>query len=820
MLKSAIKRKIYLGVFAVIILSLAFFGTAIYLGGQYVSEGARQISYNRSLSRLLDDMQMQSMQKRGAIIQSVAASTVDVSLITALDAKIAQSAAAFQEELALWASAGFSAEADTANSKLQEWLVLENQLSTAWQKDIVVVIGKDLDAPIRAAAMAVRSSLDTLTITLQEYETQLLKHIQEETNALERSIQLSVKTMKDMIDSQDLDIPELKQLEIRIAAMVSAHEKSDAERMAFIESQQITLTNAAEATTLPAIELDAIVVPQTPKAEQEFQLALSSVKIEVSGLQEKLFKLQEAYTSDKVALQKQLNGIQSISFQQLERLYAEYSEIIAIKTYCQTYAITVFTALAGQNETDLRSIIDSTETIQTELEGMMVAAISPEPVVQFVNDLTTQSNAAADAIALKKTNPVAAVMFKTLSITDGMPTIQSTLKEMVATKFDASVQSSEDINQFIWPAIAVLSIISLLFGILIAWLMGISVIRPIRVLTGAMKELGRGDTSKRLPVPQNDDLTEIAQEVNIVLETKQELVREVSVVYDSIGLLKREMGKSFQANRDLLGNMAGSMQELLKHLPKDIATQVEPVNTDMAMDINMHEAGSETIEIAKRGFEDAEEARDVIGRAAETVKDIAGQIEQLENSSEKIGEITNTITQIAKRTNLLALNAAIEAAKAGEQGRGFAVLADEIRKLADASGGAAKEIKKQLKDIQERIQNTVQNMDSGVSGVVEGVEKVGTLHQSIEDIMNRVQHVVGSLEDYQGKNTKQLTANQKLVETLADMARQNQQFAKSGASLGKRIQDSTGNVTEMKMLESVLDETVARLNKIMKQSGV
>ena len=122
------------------------------------------------------------------------------------------------------------------------------------------------------------------------------------------------------------------------------------------------------------------------------------------------------------------------------------------------------------------------------------------------------------------------------------------------------------------------------------------------------------------------------------------------------------------------------------------------------------------LEITKTGEKTTQEAFDAISKASTIVKDISVSMNQLDQSSGKIGEITNTITDIASRTNLLALNAAIEAARAGSEGRGFAVLADEIRKLAEASGRAAGEIKKQLKDIQTQIQTTADYMGEGVSG--------------------------------------------------------------------------------------------------------
>ena len=123
----------------------------------------------------------------------------------------------------------------------------------------------------------------------------------------------------------------------------------------------------------------------------------------------------------------------------------------------------------------------------------------------------------------------------------------------------------------------------------------------------------------------------------------------------------------------------------------------------------------------------------------------AQKVQEMGARSEQIGMIVETIEDIASQTNLLALNAAIEAARAGEHGKGFAVVADEVRKLAERSSLATKEIGGLVKDIQRTVGDAVTAMNDGSTEVERGVGQAKQAGLALDQILNAAREVNGQV---------------------------------------------------------------------------
>ncbi|TAM56287.1 methyl-accepting chemotaxis protein [bacterium] len=155
-------------------------------------------------------------------------------------------------------------------------------------------------------------------------------------------------------------------------------------------------------------------------------------------------------------------------------------------------------------------------------------------------------------------------------------------------------------------------------------------------------------------------------------------------------------------------------------------------------------------------------------RASEAAMErLRGVVEALSGASERIGTITTAIEEIADQTNLLALNAAIEAARAGDQGRGFAVVADEIRKLAERSRSATKEIGNLVRDVQRESGSAVGAVGESLAAVSDGQERAHAAGGAIATIVQAVGEVRGLMAEIEFTQREQSTVTQHLVEIMA-----------------------------------------------------
>ncbi|MBA3008369.1 MAG: cache domain-containing protein [Proteobacteria bacterium] len=247
---------------------------------------------------------------------------------------------------------------------------------------------------------------------------------------------------------------------------------------------------------------------------------------------------------------------------------------------------------------------------------------------------------------------------------------------------------------------------------------------------------GEGDLTKRINIRSSDELGELAKLFNSFLEKLQGILKQIAQSSSSVGTSSTELAtisqdllSNSEDTSQLAKNVATSSEEMSTNL-NNVAAAMEQSSTNANMVASAAEEMTATInEIA----ENAERARSVSANAVGQAHSASEKMAELGQAAEKIGKVTETITEISEQTNLLALNATIEAARAGEAGKGFAVVANEIKELAKQTAAATLNIKALIDDVQGTSKTTREEI-SQISSVIGGVnEIVATIATAVEE---------------------------------------------------------------------------------------
>ena len=266
---------------------------------------------------------------------------------------------------------------------------------------------------------------------------------------------------------------------------------------------------------------------------------------------------------------------------------------------------------------------------------------------------------------------------------------------------------------------------------------------PLNNMVARMKDVaeGDGDLTKRLEIPSDLEVAELAGWFNAFLDKLHGIlvgvagnVQHLAAAGEELSANSRERAQGAEQQKNQIQQVASATQQM-----EASAQRVMEISNRTA------ESAQKSADAARRGGKVVEETLARMQSIANSTSAATQRIESLGKQSEQIGRIIGVIDDIADQTNLLALNAAIEAARAGEQGRGFAVVADEVRKLAERTTGATKEIAQMIHEVQEGTRQAVIAMHGGTREVDLGVtstREAGDSLREIIDISDRVGEMV------------------------------------------------------------------------------
>ena len=353
-------------------------------------------------------------------------------------------------------------------------------------------------------------------------------------------------------------------------------------------------------------------------------------------------------------------------------------------------------------------------------------------------------------------------------------------------------------------AVGVATLVALILAFVATLFMAKRITDPLRQMGEA---LASGDLTRTLDVNTKDEVGVMSQHFNTMVVELRKLVRQVNELSQTLAASSEELAASAEQSSEVSQQVAQAITEVAAGTSKQLSAvnDASAIVEEVSASAEEVAATAETITglshkstaATLNGSSAIDRAVQQMGNIGDGSKAVNDAVEKLAESSRHIGEIVNVISGIAGQTNLLALNAAIEAARAGEQGRGFAVVAEEVRKLAEQSESATKEITKLIAQNHMDIQKAVQAMEVSSSSVKVGIDVVNAAGVTFREISQLTEEVSTQMEGISSAIGEIAKGSERIVVSVRDIETVSKDSAGQSQSVSAAAEEMTASMTEI-----------------------
>lgn len=301
-------------------------------------------------------------------------------------------------------------------------------------------------------------------------------------------------------------------------------------------------------------------------------------------------------------------------------------------------------------------------------------------------------------------------------------------------------------------------------------------IRRVRDTRECINDAELGDLSALADSRYADELGFLQRSFNRMLEQLGALIGAMQREADEVAASAEQLAGATHGLNAAGTGFASTAQHLMSYIERQrgyAVTGRDRTTEVLAASDKLRERAEQMEHDAVGLVETAQRSRDSVVRASDTliaigerVRTASTTVTALGVASERVGDFVEAVSRIARQTNLLALNAAIEAARAGEHGRGFAVVAEEVRKLAEESGRAAKEIAATIADVRENIASAVQSMAEGEREVRGVGEIAGEANTALSAMLEGISRIAALIADVTAVSRDQSGTMRQLAEVI------------------------------------------------------
>ena len=359
----------------------------------------------------------------------------------------------------------------------------------------------------------------------------------------------------------------------------------------------------------------------------------------------------------------------------------------------------------------------------------------------------------------------------------------------------AGAREANDNGTAVYESVITTTIIVAVIVLLLTCVCGFLLLRTISssvdMMLTNLRKIAQGDLRIHLSTDSGDEFAQMADETNKMLENIRNMAKTIQKTAESVADASGTLTNTAEQSAHATQSVAQSITEVAEASHGQMDSVAEAKHQVHAFTRGLSDAASAIENVAddiEHTSQKAEEGNqlvvatvDQMNAIADTVVSSSEVVAKLGERSKEIGNIVEVISGISGQTNLLALNAAIEAARAGEHGHGFAVVAEEVRKLAEESQNASKQIGDLIRAIQEETEEAVTAMETGRTEAEKGRENVAATGEGFSEILSmirRIQENAGSIkatmDDLGQRATKLDTATGEIHDAASKVASESQ----------------------------------------------
>lgn len=372
-----------------------------------------------------------------------------------------------------------------------------------------------------------------------------------------------------------------------------------------------------------------------------------------------------------------------------------------------------------------------------------------------------------------------------------------------------------------------ITIIAVLLGGILMYFIAAKIANPIIQLMKAANEMAGGDLTQTVKIDSDDEIGRLAAAFNGMGANLKRLIQQVQKNAEQVAASSEELTATAEQSAQAVNQVAETISSVAEGATKQVkevdatAVVVEQMSGGIqqiaANSAIVSDMSNKTAAAAENGNSAVSAAVNQMVTIEKSVAHSAEVVAKLGERSQQIGQIVGTISGIAGQTNLLALNAAIEAARAGEQGRGFAVVAEEVRKLAEQSQEAAKEIAALIGEIQSDTDLAVDVMNSGTDEVKRGTAVVNNAGQSFQDIFSQVTQMSKQVQAISSAIQQMAAGSQKIVASVQGIDHISKDIAAQTQTVSAATEEQAASMEEIaassQALSNLAEELQAAVSK-------